>query len=118
MTLNSGQPSFAPPDPAVVLAGTGLDARSVIVALDALRAAGCLRERPGDFPPAPPGVMVLNDVRVVDFMPTDDRLTAELGTATRYGLHVSRGSTFSDVLGLLSLVTHEVNVRRTQELGE
>lgn len=105
------------PDAAAVL-NTVLTPAAAVRALDALRAAHCLRERPGDFPPAPPGVMILNDVRVTDFMPTDDAMVARLGSTTRYGLHVSRGSTYSDALGLLSLTVDDVHTRRRKELGD
>lgn len=115
MNLNSGDVSFAPADPELVLASV-LTPDAARRALEALRAAGCLRERQADWPPADPSVLIQNDVRVVDYIPGTDRMD-ELGSVTRYGITVSPGSTLADVLGLLTIATDDVLDQRRRTDG-
>lgn len=111
MNLNSGDDDFAPADPATVLVQAGLDPRSAIVALDALRAHGCLRETKADWPAKPAGAITSSDVRLTGWLPAVSDLPV-LGDAGRYGLAVPDGTTIAELAGLLVIATDDVLAQR------
>lgn len=116
MTLNSGSPDFVPPDPALVLM-TVLAPTDVVRVLDALRGAGCLRETTADWPAADAGALIQQEVRVTQWLPSNDRML-EGDTIARYGMAVSDGISIDSLLGVLTIAEDDVLAQLRERRSE
>lgn len=115
MSINSGQPDFAPNEPGHVIAavlGPLHYPEQVNELVAALQAAGCLRMSDCDFPPVPEGCIATGDLRVTGYInPTE---STEGGTAERYDLAVPPGTDIRGMLGLLDIAKDDLLERRRQ----
>lgn len=105
MTLDSSQADFAPPDPVSLLCLSGLPTSVAENVVDILRRGHCLREVRADYPPVPPGSLVVYELRLTQYLPDAG---ARLDTPGLYGLCVTDGSEITTVLGLLDIARDDV----------